>query len=321
MYSYKVAAQPCICLRCYNSYMAHFLSDILPQPFAWIPISTGKVNLRIYDDSKSDYGPHHIPAFIYQEYDVSAFEIAKYPLTNAQFSKFVEAKGYDQRQWWTDAGWEARMQGLHIPRWDGKTSESPKVQVTGRPWSEPLFWQESKWNKPDYPVVGISWYEATAYCKWLSNLADELINLPSEQQWQRAAQGDTDRPMAWGYLPQYELYELCNWNAEAQNPTWDPQMDSEGTTPVTKYEGKGDSPFGVVDMMGNVWEWCLTNYETRKNDPSGTESRVVRGGGWPLMYSYVRNLGTEDRMGLWPYNRLDYAGFRLMRRQLGSDNM
>src|SRR5690606_32128020 len=117
-----------------------------------------------------------------QTFDVPAFAIAKYPITNAQYAKFIAAGGYNQRKWWTDAGWQARELGL---TWDGKP--------TGKAWTQPRFWQDSEWNGAEFPVVGVSWYESVAFCLWLSEASSENIALPTEQQWQFAAQGSDGR--------------------------------------------------------------------------------------------------------------------------------
>ncbi len=256
-------------------------TELLPQPFAWKTVSAGNVKLIMRDAKfwwNGKVWESYIPAGTSQVFDVGTFEIAKYPITNAQYGKFIEAGGYDQRQWWTDEGWQAKEQNH---------------------WVEPLYWLDSKWNQSNYPVVGVSWYEAVAFCQWLSHLTGEKISLPSEQQWQRAAQGDTDRSLAWGGDPDDDEIR-CNW-------------DTEGTTPVTQYEGKGDSPFGVVDMTGNVWEWCLTLYETGDNKLNTPGSRIMKGGGWALMYSYTWNIWTTDRMGMAPFHQIDYVGFRCVR--------
>jgi len=187
-------------------------SALLPAPFAWIEIPGRK--------GKTWQG--------------APYQIAKYHVTNAQFRLFVDAGGYRERKWWTDAGWAAR--------------EREK-------WTEPRYWSDSKWNGNEYPVVGVSWYEAVAYCLWLSEALGEKIMLPTEDQWQYAAQGDDKRAYPWGNT----------WDGSRCNN----RVGGQGigkTTPVRQYEGKGDSPFGVVDMAGNVWEWCLTDYETKSND-------------------------------------------------------
>jgi formylglycine-generating enzyme required for sulfatase activity len=217
---------------------------ILPQPFAWIPIPAGQVTI---EDTAIQ---------------VPTFAIAKYPLTNAQYKPFIDAGGYKERRWWTDAGWDARAKGWE---WQGS-----KFVETGKAWTQPRYWGDSQWNGAEQPVVGVSWYEAVAYCRWLSEHTGDSILLPSEAQWQRAAQGDDGREYPWGN--DWQDGKLCNNSVDSNN--------SSKTTPVRRYEGKGDSPFGVVDMAGNVWEWCGTAYETGSEDLDGTDIRVLRGGSW-----------------------------------------
>src|SRR5262249_29809722 len=160
--------------------------------------------------------------------------------------KFVEANGYDDRRWWTEAGWATRGRGINLD----PTGKAWKL--TGKSWNEPRFWHDDRFNQPDYPVVGISWYEAIAFCLWLCEMTGENITLPTEQGWQWAAQ----KYMGWAY-PWGEKFDekRCNFN-------------TQGTTTVAQYAGrdKGDSPFGVSDMSGNVWEWCLTDYESGVQD-------------------------------------------------------
>jgi formylglycine-generating enzyme required for sulfatase activity len=183
-----------------------------------------------------------------RNFAVLAFVIARYPITNAQYARFIEDMGYDEPRGWTKTGWELRV------------SED---------WKQPRYWHDPDWNAPNHPVVGVSWYEAVAFCQWLKAASGEPIVLPTEQQWQRAAQGDDGRLNPWGNT----------WDASRCNNN----VDGKGlgkTTPVRQYEGKGDSPFGVTDMAGNVWEWCRTAFMTGSQELEGTSSRVVRGGSW-----------------------------------------
>lgn len=243
--------------------------EIMPPPFAWIDIPAGKVTLV----TRKGWPTNYIPKGGSKEFSVPAFAIGKYPVTNAQFEKFVDAKGYEEKKWWTDEGW----------------------QVRGRQnWTKPRYWQASEWNVADYPVVGVSWYEAVAFCLWLSDMTGEQIMLPTEQQWQRAAQGDTSRAYPWG-----EKFDRsrCSFN-------------SGGITSVTQYEGKdkGDSPFGVVDMSGNVWEWCVTDYDTGEQDiRKAAKVRVLRGGSWGGNVFFLR---ADFRNGLAP-DGIVIGGFRL----------
>ncbi|MCL4878131.1 MAG: SUMF1/EgtB/PvdO family nonheme iron enzyme [Anaerolineae bacterium] len=202
--------------------------------------------------------------FDWIEIPKKGYRIAKYPVTNAQFATFIEAGGYKQQKWWTQAGWEAKAKG-----WAWNSSKGT-WEETGTAWTQPRYWTDSQWNGEEQPVGGVSWYEAVAFCLWLSDVTGENIMLPTEDQWQYAAQGDDDRDYPWGK----------KWDASRCNNN----VYSKGigkTTPVRQYEGKGDSAFGVVDMAGNVWEWCLTDYNNKTNDiNSYAKYRVLRGGSW-----------------------------------------
>jgi formylglycine-generating enzyme required for sulfatase activity len=247
----------------------------IPPPFEWIEIPAGKVTLGGNDGANGGYIKNATT------FDVPAFAIAKYPITNRQFAKFIEASGYTNRNWWTPDGWKVREK-------EG--------------WTEPRYWHESPWNTADHPVVGVTWYEAVAFCLWLSEVTGENIMLPTEQQWQRAAQADDGRAYPWGN----------DWGDRRCNNRVEPNV-SASTTLVTQFEegDEGTSPFGVADMAGNVWEWCLTNYETGRNDIYETNARILRGGSWNsditiLLLTTYRNFYSPD----YEYN--DF-GFRLAR--------
>jgi hypothetical protein len=96
---------------------------LLPPPFEWIAVPAGKVTLEAggYLDRKTTF-------------DVSQFAIAKYPITNAQFAGFVQVEGYRIRDHWPAEGWKL---------------------ITAKGWGMPRYWQQSRWNQPDYPVVGV----------------------------------------------------------------------------------------------------------------------------------------------------------------------
>ncbi len=248
--------------------------ELLPAPFAWVEIPAGEVTIEGKEAET-----------------IPTFHIAKYPVTNAQFRLFVEAGGYGEKKWWTEAGWEARAQGWH---YDGGWKPS------GKPWTEPRYWQNPQWNGAEHPVVGVSWYESVAFCQWLSDRTGENIQLPTEQQWQRAAQGDDNRTYPWG----------DEWNCKRCNNSVSP-CDSKVTTPVAHYEGKGDSFFKVVDMAGNVWEWCRTAYETGSQDLGGTDVRVLRGGSW--YGSHSDGFRCDFRFRVDPLNWVGGSGFRVSR--------
>jgi len=249
------------------------LQKILPIPFDLIHIPAGQVTLTNTWDIKEAYVGKKGES---KTFDVSEFALAKYPVTNAQFEPFLKAGGYDNQQWWTTDGWKYRQD---------------------KRWTQPRYWKDSKWNGATQPIVGVSWYEAVAYCHWLSHTTNTKIMLPTEQQWQRSAQGDDGRVYPWGN----------DWNGDLCNNDADDKGIGK-TTPVTQYEGKGDSPFGVVDMAGNVWEWCLTDYYKGSNDVNGTDVPGLRGGSWGN--SNLVNFRCVHRDRIFPNNGYISRGFR-----------
>ncbi len=188
------------------------------------------------------------------------YSIGKYPVTNAQFARFIEAGGYETQKWWPKVGWQHR-----------KTND----------WTAPRHWRDRNWNADEKPVVGISWYEAVAFCMWLSEVSGEVIMLPTEDQWKYAAQGEDNRTYPWG--DQWDG-SMCNNNV--WNDIWvylktKPNDHGKGTTPVTAYENRNTSATGAIDMAGNVWEWCLTGGVDRTNQVDiEVTRRVLRGGSW-----------------------------------------
>lgn len=260
--------------------------ELMPKPFDWIDISAGQVTLGGNDSANGGYVTEATT------FDVVAFSIAKYPITNAQYAKFIEADGYKERRWWTEAGWKACEEGWH---YDGDWKPS------GKAWSQPRHWTDATLNGAEQPVVGVSWYESVAFCLWLSNTTGEKIMLPTEDQWQYAAQGDDGRDYPWGE----------KWDASRCNNNVDHKGIGQ-TIPVAHYEGKGDSPFGVVDMAGNVWEWCLTDYENETNDRnSKAKFRVLRGSSW--RDNYTHNFRCNIRLRSNPDVRANCFGFRISR--------
>lgn len=237
--------------------------SILPEPFEWITIPEGYVTLK-----KSQYSYDYIQSEAI--FSVPLFQIAKYPITNGQYATFIEAGGYNDKQWWTEAGWIARSencQETYDP--DGYGGHVGPRVATHIAWTEPSEWTPSSWNKEsrydDQPVCGVSWYEAIAFCRWLSDATGEAITLPTDQQWQRAAGGDDGRLFPWGN--EWDATKCANSIGK----------HTRNRTLVYHYKGVGDSPFGVVDMVGNVGEWCLTAFKTGDTAIEGDVIRAMRG--------------------------------------------
>lgn len=196
------------------------------------------------------------------------FWIDRYPVTNEQFRKFILENGYGSKAYWSPKGWKWRVESdITVPK----------------------YWNDSKWNKADHPVVGVSYYEAEAYAKWAGK------RLPSEREWEKAARSQDGRIYPWG-----DEFDKTKCNSPK---LWTAQILTARTTPVTQYPA-GVSPYGCYDMAGNVWEWCADRYEAEEPDAHG-----LRGGSW---FHGPVELGSSDRW--WGgANRTNDLGFRLVK--------
>ncbi|MDZ4671382.1 MAG: SUMF1/EgtB/PvdO family nonheme iron enzyme, partial [Phototrophicales bacterium] len=253
--------------------LGHFASrayDLLPQPFEWVPIPAGKVTIGYGDWENGQYVVKRT-----QDFHIESYAIAKYPVTNAQYEVFVKhPDGYKNPKWWD-------------------YSDKAKQWRAGRPEINP-----SEFYGSDCPRETISWYDSVAFCLWLSAMTGDNISLPTEQQWQRAAIGDTQNVYPWG---------------DEIDVTYANYGHNVGrTTPVTQYP-KGASPYGVMDMSGNVLEWCLTEYESGDIKLTGNSARVLRGGSWNSFLTYVRSV---DRVRYFPTDRFSNVGLRCVRSHL-----
>jgi formylglycine-generating enzyme required for sulfatase activity len=150
----------------------------------------------------------------------------------------------------------------------------------------------------------VSWRDALAYCRWLSERTGLPVTLPSEAEWEKAARGTDGRIYPWG--DEDPTAELCNFSGNVGD-----------TTPVGNYSPEGDSPYECADMAGNVWEWTRSLWgENYPYDPAdGREnleasgSRVVRGGAFGYTEYHVR---CAYRNGDAPYLRSGPYGFRVV---------
>ncbi|MBE9520943.1 MAG: SUMF1/EgtB/PvdO family nonheme iron enzyme, partial [Proteobacteria bacterium] len=167
------------------------------------------------------------------------FRIDIYPVTNRQFEAFIQDKGYQSEDYWSNKGKEWRQEN----------------NIT-----QPGYWDDEEWNQPEHPVVGVSYYEAEAYAKWAGK------ELPTDEQWERAARGTDGRTYPWG--DEFDK-EKCNTTDES---------GIGKTTRVTRYPN-GISPDGCYDMAGNVWEWTTS---------SKGKLLMLRGGSWSSLHDDAR---------------------------------
>lgn len=233
------------------------------------------------------------------------FLIARYEVTVAQFRRFVEATGYR-----TDAerGGGATVH-IEMDRWEKKAAAS---------WKNPGFPQTDR-----HPVVCVSWNDAMAFAEWLDKVDSSRprgwrYRLPTEAEWEFAARGGEGRRYPWG---NEWSNEWANFADRRSGLPWARVEADDGfarTAPVGSFSPKGDTPEGVADLCGNVWEWCLDWFEAGfyersprvdpLNDRPGSQ-RVERGGSWAFTEDYCRS---AFRMPLSPEASYDNLGFRLV---------
>ncbi len=198
--------------------------------------------------------------------DLEPFLIARYPITNVQYRHFVDSAGYHIPEHWFDGA---------IP--------------TGY---------------ENHPVRFVSFYDAQAYCLWLSQGTGREITLPSEAQWEKASRGCE---------PSF-VYPWGSASDPARANTSETERDA--TTPVDRFPA-GASPFGVMDTCGNVWEWTRSAHEPYPynaldgREASGESARILRGGAF---YSSQNIARCSYRSWDKPDVRQRDDGFRIIAR-------
>ncbi len=261
--------------------------------------------------------------------ELAAFEIGQFPVTNAEYAKFIEARGYADEQWWdtpSASAWlkeggsegakeswretrqllqrnwseaEIRKQANFTPEQKdqyievrNETDEEFEQRLeewfpVGKLYREPEYWNDTRFNNPAQPVVGVTWYEARAYCNWLTANASDgrLYRLPTEFEFEAAARGKAGRQFPYG--KKFD-HRRCN--------TFESHL--RRTTPVGIFDNA--TPEGAYDLIGNAYTWTLSIYDQQRfpypyRPDAGREDvsaidvkRVLRGGAWDNLQLLAR---------------------------------
>ena len=175
--------------------------------------------------------------------------------------------------------------------------------VQAADYEQPEHWKGGKppKGKEDHPMVWVTWHDAVAYCNWLAETTGKPYRLPGEAEWEKGARGTDGLIYPWGN----------RWDAKRCNT---PEGGKSGTTSVGAYP-EGASPYGLLDMAGNVWEWTRSLYkeypyraDDGRENPDAWGDRVVRGGSWDHDQNYAR---CACRDGYVPDDWLNCVGFRV----------
>jgi formylglycine-generating enzyme required for sulfatase activity len=273
----------------------------------WVEVPSGPFLMGSTEDEEMAYGDEHPQ----HELHLPAFYIARYPITNAQYRPFVESGDYNEPRYWTEEGWSWRT-GEREADLSIFESEEGREEFRGylaqrgpKERDQPFLWEHPKWGVPNRPVGGVTWYEVIAYCNWLQGqyqmieakwpvwnyednykipqrLRVDKVRLPSEAEWEKAARGVDGRLWPWGSA----------WSEDKANIG---KTNIRETCAVGVFPG-GVSPFRVMDVVGNLWEWTqsrwgntsilMPEYGYPYNPQDGREKiksaclRVVRGASW-----------------------------------------
>ena len=231
-----------------------------------------------------------------RETTVAPFAIAATTVDNAGFAAFVAATGHR-----TDAetyGWSFVFGGLlpdDFPETRGVAAAPWWRQVHGADWAHPEGPGSTVEDRPDHPVVHVSWNDAVAYAAWAGG------RLPTEAEWELAARGGLDQqPFPWGdELEPGGEHRMNVWQGSFPDART-PEDGWYGTAPVEAY---APNAFGLHQMTGNVWEWCQDEFAPGR--------RAQRGGSYLCHESYCRRYRVDARSGSEPDSSAGNVGFRL----------
>ena len=298
----------------------------------------------------------HVPRHPVQ---LDAFQISRFPITNAEWSCFMAADGYEDERWWqppfgrswqegelanegakaNNRLWRRRFledpelleqmategrfaSDAAVERWrkwmqmdEEEFEEALASQWTADRKTAPRFWKDVRFNEASQPVVGVCWYEARAYCAWLSAQSGMTVRLPTEVEWEAAARGRSARRYAYG--DSFDALAANTVEAHVKQPS-----------PVGVFPN-GQTPEGVHDLSGNVAEWTSSLFGAGELDDEVPEfgypydptdgredldadprvRRVGRGGAWNAPEPSARSTFRHANLAT---ARLNNHGFRVV---------
>jgi len=299
------------------------------------------------DAFDSEYPQHTV--------DLPTFSIGKWSVTNAEFTCFMNAGGYENEKYWQGDLAQRWLKGEDVSggqfsTWlniwkqlkdmdnvrktlessgnftpqevdtyeavagwtEDKLKEQLGKQLAQKSRSQPEYWKDRERNNPSQPVVGITWFEAKAYCVWLSEVTGKEYRLPSEVEWEAAARGLPDKPFL-GKMTARKYPWGNDWDKEKANSIEGRVMKP---SPVGAYAAAGAvSSLGAEDQAGNVYDWTSSlylpyPYNAEKSEVSEADGeRTVRGGSWGLN---LRDVRCAFRFRFVPADFYFYIGFRLV---------
>ena len=209
------------------------------------------------------------------------YRFSRYPITYAQFQCFVAAEDFADGRWW--AGMPEEVQD-----WDGSNYLVQEIGEQAFPYA-------------NNPRETVSWNQAIAFCRWLSDKLGYKIDLPTEQEWEVAARWPDNRTYPWG-----DEFEAEKANTE--------EGGIGQTTAVGLYPSGKNTMLKLYDLSGNVWEWCRNKYDNPDDDTvdDSNDWRALRGGSWFDNAFYAR---AACRDNLYPGGRFNFYGFRVVVRR------
>jgi len=236
-------------------------------------------------------------------------------VTGGQLKTWMELWQYLQN----NPGWKERFEqsGNYSPQQieayeyvaglsESELKEQLSKQLSQKSRSQPAYWNDLAYNNPSQPVVGVTWFEARAYCAWLSEVSGRAYRLPTEAEWEAAAHGSQrkkSRVYPWG----------DDWHPEKANSIEGRVLKP---SPVGAYTAAGaGGPFGAEDQAGNVYDWTGSlylpyPYEAAKSEIRDADGeRVVRGGSWLFDR---RNVRCANRLRFVPDFFDNLVGFRVL---------